>query len=365
MKFDNIFNNIYNNRRIFLTGHTGFKGSWLTTWLLKLQAKVRGYSLGITGNPNHFSLLKNDIDDCRGNIRNFEQLYQCLREFEPEIVFHLAAQPIVRISYDDPLNTFDTNIMGTANLLEACRRVSAVRAVIVVTTDKCYENKEWIWGYRENDPLGGHDPYSASKACAEIITASFRNLFSQQNLLVASCRAGNVIGGGDWASDRLIPDLIRAATENIATTIRMPDARRPWLHVLEPLYGYLLLGQKLLESRKEFAEAWNFGSGNGSDFTVKNMVSLATQYWNKIKDNIVINNDNNDNNNNNNNNNDSKHETTLLTLDSSKAQLRLAWKPQWTLEESVERTITWYRNFYEQKQIQTLNQIEEYSELLL
>jgi CDP-glucose 4,6-dehydratase len=344
MKFDNI----YNNRRVFLTGHTGFKGSWLTTWLMKLRAQVRGYSLGITGNPNHFSLLKNNIDDCRGDIRNFEQLHKNLCEFEPEIVFHMAAQPIVRISYEDPLNTFDTNIMGTANLLEVCRCVSSVRAVVVITTDKCYENKEWVWGYRENDSLGGCDPYSASKACTEIITASFRNL-SKENLLIASCRAGNVIGGGDWASDRLIPDLIRAAAENNVATIRMPNAIRPWLHVLEPLYGYLLLGQKLLEKQQEFAEAWNFGPGNGADYTVKNMVNLATQYWNKIKYNIVINDSN-------------KHETTLLTLDSSKAQLRLAWKPKWTLEESIERTIIWYRNFYEQKQIQTLNQIEEYSE---
>jgi CDP-glucose 4,6-dehydratase len=344
-----IFDNIYNNRRVFLTGHTGFKGTWLTTWLLKLRAKIRGYSLDIPSKPNHFSLLKNNIEDCRGDVRNFEQLNQSLCEFEPEIVFHLAAQPIVRISYDNPLRTFDTNIMGTANLLEISRKISSVRAVVIVTTDKCYENKEWIWGYRENDSLGGHDPYSASKACAEIITASFRNSFQNGNTLIASCRAGNVIGGGDWASDRLIPDLVRAATENNETTIRMPNATRPWQHVLEPLNGYLLLGQKLLEGKKEFAEAWNFGPGVDGNLDVGNMVNLASKFWNKIKYNIVE-------------NNDDKRESTKLILDSSKAQLKLNWKPKWTLEKSVEQTMTWYRKFYEQNQIKTLPQIEEYSD---
>jgi CDP-glucose 4,6-dehydratase len=330
-----------------LTGHTGFKGSWLTTWFTKLGAKVRGYSLNIPSHPSHFSLLKNEIDDCRGDIRNFEQLSKSLREFEPEIVFHLAAQPRVRISYDDPLSTIETNIIGTANLLEACRTVSSVRAVVIITTDKCYENKEWIWGYRENDSLGGHDPYSASKACAEIITTSFRNSFSNDKQLIASCRAGNVIGGGDWAKDRLIPDLVRAASEGNVTTIRMPNATRPWQHVLEPLHGYLCIGQQLLEGKREFAEAWNFGPGIEGNLPVSDMINTASHYWNKIKYKVIQ--------------NQEKHEASLLMLDCSKARYSLNWKPVWTLEQGIERTICWYRDFYENNQIRTKEQIEEFS----
>jgi CDP-glucose 4,6-dehydratase len=340
------FNGIYNNCRVFLTGHTGFKGSWLTTWLTKLGAKIRGYSLNIPTQPSHFLLLKNEIDDCRGDVRNFEQLNKSLREFEPEIVFHLAAQPIVRTSYEEPLNTIETNIVGTANLLEACRKISSVRAIVVITTDKCYENKEWMWGYRENDPLGGHDLYSASKACAEIITTSFRNSFSNDKQLIASCRAGNVIGGGDWAKDRLIPDLVRAATENNITTIRMPNATRPWQHVLEPLHGYLRIGQRLLEGKKEFAEAWNFGPGIEGNLSVLDMINLASHYWDKIKYKITP--------------DQEKHEASLLMLDCSKARCCLNWKPIWTLEQGIERTICWYRDFYENHQLRTNEQIEEF-----
>jgi CDP-glucose 4,6-dehydratase len=341
------FKEIYKNCRVFLTGHTGFKGSWLTTWLTKLGAKVRGYSLNIPSHPSHFSLLKSEIDDCRGDIRNFEQLKKSLHEFKPAIVFHLAAQSIVRISYDDPLSTIETNIIGTANLLEACRTVTSVQAVVIITTDKCYENKEWIWGYRENDSLGGHDPYSASKACAEMITASFRNSFSNDKQLIASCRAGNVIGGGDWAKDRLIPDLVRSAAEGNVTTIRMPHATRPWQHVLEPLHGYLRIGQRLLEGKKEFAEAWNFGPGIEGNLPVGDMIHSASHYWDKIRCKILP--------------NQEKHESTLLMLDCSKAGYRLNWKPVWTLEQGIERTISWYRDFYEYNQIRTKEQIEEFS----
>ncbi|MDR2170976.1 MAG: CDP-glucose 4,6-dehydratase [Planctomycetaceae bacterium] len=343
------FDNIYNNRRIFLTGHTGFKGSWLTAWLLRLNAKICGFSLDTPSNPNHFSLLQNKIADCRGDIRDFNQLNICLREFEPEIVFHLAAQPIVRLSYDEPLRTFDTNIMGTANLLEACRNTPSVQAALIITTDKCYENKEWIWGYRENDHLGGHDPYSASKACAEIITSSFRSSFADGRLFIATCRAGNVIGGGDWANDRLIPDLIRAATTNNTITLRMPNAIRPWQHVLEPLQGYLTLGQKLLEKKNDFAEAWNFGPDANDNLSVENITKLAAKYWNKIKYNTITNNQN-----------QYKHEAVNLILDNAKAKRKLNWKPKWSLEKTIEKTITWYKNYYEKNQIQTLKQIEEY-----
>jgi CDP-glucose 4,6-dehydratase len=345
------FKGIYNNCRVFLTGHTGFKGTWLTKWLENLGAKVCGYSLNIPTHPSHFSLLKNEIVDCRGDIRNFEQLSKNLREFEPEIVFHLAAQPIVRMSYDEPLSTIETNIIGTANLLEACRVVSSVRAVVIITTDKCYENKEWIWGYRENDSLGGHDPYSASKACAEIITSSFRSSFSNDKQLIASCRAGNVIGGGDWAKDRLIPDLVRDASEGTITKIRMPNATRPWQHVLEPLHGYLCIGQKLLEGKREFAEAWNFGSGIEGNLPVSEMINKASHYWDKIKYKAVQ--------------NQERHESSLLMLDCSKARHRLNWKPIWTLEQGIERTITWYREFYEHKLIKTQEQIEEFSNALI
>ncbi|MDR1923169.1 MAG: CDP-glucose 4,6-dehydratase [Planctomycetaceae bacterium] len=362
--FNSQYNNSYDNCRVFLTGATGFKGSWLTTCLRMLGAKIRGYSLDIPSQPNHFSLLKNDIDDCRGDVRNFEQLSQSVREFEPQIVFHLAAQPLVRASYDDPLGTLSTNIIGTANILQACRAVSSIRAVVIITSDKCYENKEWSQAYREHDSLGGHDPYSASKACAEIVTASFRRSFPSDHLLIASCRAGNVIGGGDWASDRLFPDLIRATinpTESnknnkknqstTATTIRMPNAIRPWQHVLEPLHGYLLIGQKLLEGNKDFAEAWNFAPKTEGNCSVGEIVKRAAKYWDKINYQIVPNN---------NSSNDNKHEAAQLSLDSTKAQQRLAWQPVWTLERSIERTITWYKNFYEQNKIQTQTQIEEY-----
>jgi CDP-glucose 4,6-dehydratase len=343
-----IFNNIYKNRRVFLTGATGFKGSWLAYWLQQLGAIVCGFSKNIPTEPNHFSLLDICIEDYRGDINDFVMLRNVLRNFEPEIVFHLAAQPLVRLSYDNPLETFSTNIMGTANLLHAINGSESVHAVIVVTTDKVYEPQKHQTDYCESDRLGGYDPYSASKACAELVTDSFRKSFlATKKILIATARAGNVIGGGDWASDRLIPDLVRTIIEGKSTKIRMPNAIRPWQHVLEPLYGYLLLGQYLLEGKKEFAESWNFGPEQNENRSVKEIVQMAKNYWDKINFEIVPNND--------------KHETTFLMLNSNKARIKLGWKPIWTLEQAMEQTITWYRNFYEKNQIQTLTQIREYS----
>ncbi len=342
------FNDIYKNRRVFLTGHTGFKGSWLALWLSRwLEAEVRGFSDDQKTEPHHYSLLEIDIDDCRGDVRDFDAVNRAMHEFQPEIVFHLAAQPLVRRSYREPLETFSTNILGTANVLQAARQCDSVRAVVVITTDKVYENLEVDRGYKETDVLGGYDPYAASKACAEIVVNGFRRSFYEsENKLLASCRAGNVIGGGDWAEDRLIPDLIRCAVRGETTFIRMPGAVRPWEHVLEPLSGYLLLGQRLLEGDAECAQAWNFGPDPDSNVTVGEVVQLAAETWSKIHVDVSK--------------EPQPHETTLLRLDCEKAKTRLNWKPIWNLRETVELTIQWYQQYYEQGQVATVPQLERF-----
>jgi len=282
-----MFNNIYKNKKVLITGHTGFKGSWLALWLKELGAEVIGYALKPPTTPSHYELLTQQPTDnlniisIEGDIRNYIKLNEIFQSYKPEIVFHLAAQPLVRYSYINPVETFETNVMGTINVFEACRNCESVRAIVNITSDKCYENKEWVWGYRESDPMGGYDPYSASKGCAELVTSAYRNSFftpsypltdSPPRVLLASARAGNVIGGGDWADDRLIPDIMRATAKNESVIIRNPKATRPWQHVLEPLSGYLLLGQKLLEGRKEFAGGWNFGPDDESNITVENLI---------------------------------------------------------------------------------------------
>ncbi|MDR1477529.1 MAG: CDP-glucose 4,6-dehydratase [Planctomycetaceae bacterium] len=340
---------IYKNRRVFLTGATGFKGSWLAYWLQQLGAIVCGFSKNIPTEPNHFSLLDIRIEDHRDDINDFIMLRNVLKKFEPEIVFHLAAQPLVRFSYDNPLETFSTNIIGTANLLQSITESESVRAVIVITTDKVYKPQKHLTAYCESDQLGGYDPYSASKACAELVVDSFRqSFFATKKTLLATARAGNVVGGGDWANGRLIPDLVRATIEGKTTTIRMPNAIRPWQHVLEPLHGYLLLGQYLLEGKGEFATSWNFGPAHDENHSVKEIVQLAKNYWDKINFEIIPNNE--------------KHEENFLMLDSNKSRTKLGWKPIWTLEQGIEQTIKWYRNFYEKNQIQTLAQIKKYSQ---
>ena len=281
-----MFGGIYRNKRILVTGHTGFKGSWLCKWLNHLDAEVFGYSLKPSTEPNHFELSNPKVNSHINNIQDLNSLRNFITKIEPEIIFHLAAQPLVLESYQEPLETFTTNIIGTANILEAARYTDTVKAVIIVTTDKCYKNKELIYGYRETDELGGYDPYSASKACTELVTESYRHSFFKKDdtdLLIASARAGNVLGGGDWTSNRIFKDIAIAASEKEKLILRNPDSIRPWQHVLEPLSGYLLLGQLLFQNRHEFAEPWNFGPSYNSNITVRELVNIVKKRWDDIE----------------------------------------------------------------------------------
>lgn len=347
-----LFKGIYSGRRVLITGHTGFKGSWLALWLDQLGANVIGYSLDPPTSPSHFQLLDIKINSIIGNILDGQKLEKAIRKHNPEIVFHLAAQPIVRESYNSPIETFQTNVIGTANVFEACRLSKSVKAIINVTSDKCYENKEWIWGYRENDPMGGHDPYSASKGCSELVTTSYRNSFfnvsdKENGILLASARAGNVIGGGDWAKDRLIPDIIKAANEGKDVSIRSPNAVRPWQHVLEPLSGYLLLGQNLLEGKKNYAEAWNFGPSEKDNISVGKVVGEMAKNWKKIKYKVKI-------------EKNAPHEAGLLMLDCSKAYNLLGWHGIWETPETITHTTKWYKDYYTNGLINSLNNLNDY-----
>jgi CDP-glucose 4,6-dehydratase len=350
----NQYNSIYKDKTVLLTGHTGFKGSWLALWLCEMGAKVVGYSLEAPTSPNHLELLDLNITSIIGDIRDKEKLKEVFETYKPDIVFHLAAQPLVRYSYANPVETFETNIMGSINIFEAVRNTPSVKAIVNITSDKAYDNKEWIWGYRENDAMGGYDPYSASKGAVELVASSYRNSFfnnddygMKHNTLLASCRAGNVIGGGDWAEDRLIPDMIRAVVKGEKVEIRSPHSTRPWQHVLEPLSGYLLVGQKLLEGKKEFAEGWNFGPSDEGSITVKEVVEYIKEYWDKIE--YVINEDKN-----------ALHEANLLKLDCSKAHFKLGWKARWNSQMTFEKTVTWYKEFYENKSISSKEQLVNY-----
>jgi CDP-glucose 4,6-dehydratase len=353
MVMQNLFNCIYRNKTVLVTGHTGFKGSWLSFWLNKMGAYVVGYSLGAPTNPNHFELLNLDAISVIGDIRNEKKLEHTFAEYKPEIVFHLAAQPLVRLSYENPLDTYETNVIGTLRILEACR-MHKVKAIVNVTSDKCYENKEWIWGYRENDPMGGYDPYSSSKACAELLTNSYRNSYfnpreykKNHKTLLASCRAGNVIGGGDWAKDRLMTDIMLSVSQGKKVSIRNPNSTRPWQHVLESLSGYLHVGQKLLEGNTEFAESWNFGPNDEESITVKEVVENIKEYWDKID--YEINQDPNQ-----------LHEANLLKLDCSKARTKLKWNSVWNSTTTFEKTVKWYKNYYEKGKIETKENLESY-----
>ena len=273
-----MFGGIYRNKRVLVTGHTGFKGSWLCKWLNHLGAEVFGYSLNPSTEPNHFDLSNPKVNSHINNIQDLNSVRDFITKSEPEIIFHLAAQPLVIESYKEPLETFTTNVIGTANILEAARYIDTVKAVIIITTDKCYKNKECIYGYRETDELGGYDPYSASKACTELVTESYKNSFFKKDntgLLIASARAGNVLGGGDWTSNRIFKDIAIAASEKEKLILRNPESIRPWQHVLEPLSGYLLLGQLLFQNRHEFAEPWNFGPSYNSNITVRELVNIV------------------------------------------------------------------------------------------
>lgn len=343
-----LFGGAYQGRRVLITGHTGFKGSWLTLWLQELGAEVTGVALPPAARPSHWDLLGLSIDDRRLDIREFDALRRVFSETQPEIVFHLAAQPLVRRSYRDPLETWSTNVMGTANVLEACRQQPSVRAIVAVTTDKCYENRGWPWGYRENDRLGGHDPYSASKAGAELVAASYRNayLFEAGSPLLATARAGNVIGGGDWSEDRLIPDLIRALETGKSLEIRSPDATRPWQHVLESLSGYLMLGQRLLQGEKSLAAAWNFGPEPEGNRTVSEVLGKLSQHWEVLRWHVST--------------EPQPYEAKLLYLDSAKARSQLRWQPAWNIDATLARTAEWYRAWLEGREVLSRRQLADY-----
>ncbi len=350
----NLFGGIYKNKKVLVTGHTGFKGSWLVYWLDKMGADVIGYSLEASTSPNHIKLLALNITSIIGDIRDLDKLEQTFATYEPDIVFHLAAQALVRPSYDNPIETYETNVMGTLKVLEACRKHN-VKAIVNITSDKAYENKEWVWGYRENDSLGGYDPYSSSKGAADILATSYRNSYfnvqdykKTHQTLLATCRAGNVIGGGDWAKDRLMTDIMLSVSNNKKVNIRNPHATRPWQHVLEPLSGYLMIGQKLLEEKKEFAEAWNFGPSDEGSITVEEVVHNVKKHWNAID--YDINQDINQ-----------PHEANLLKLDCSKAYTLLRWKDVWESDITFEKTVKWYKAFYEEdKTILTQDDLESY-----
>ncbi len=347
-----MFNNIkktYKNKRVLITGHTGFKGSWLDLWLKLLGADVLGYSLEPNTNPSLHKIL-NLGDDVIGNILDNEKLEKTFRDFKPDIVFHLAAQPLVRLSYVEPLLTYQTNVIGTLNVLEAARKSGVTKAVVNVTTDKCYENKEINFAYCENDPMGGYDMYSSSKGCVEIMSSSYRRSFlsGEKSFALATARAGNVIGGGDWALDRLIPDCIRAINNDQKIEIRNPLAIRPWQHVLEPLSGYLLLGEKLLEEGDKFAQGFNFGPDESSVLKVSYVAQKLVEHYGKGE--VIV------------NKKDDLHEAELLMLNIDKAKSILNWSPTYSAEAAIKKTVEWYKNFYQNKEMKefTVGQIKEF-----
>ena len=331
-----MFKNIYKNKKVLITGHTGFKGSWLTLWLKSLGADVLGYSLEPETNPSMYEELEiyGKCKNVFGNILDEKLLNEAFKEFQPDIVFHLAAQPLVRLSYKEPILTYKTNVIGTLNVLESARNCNSVKAFVNVTTDKCYENNEIRIGYKEDDPMGGYDMYSSSKGCVEIMSSSYRRSFLQEegSMAMATARAGNVIGGGDWAVDRLIPDCIRGINSDKNIEIRNPIAIRPWQFVLEPLSGYLLLGQKLLEEGKNFAQGFNFGPKEDSVLTVADVAQKVVQYYGK--GNVII------------GEKSQLHEAGLLMLNIEKAQSLLGWKPTLNANEAINLTVDWYQHFY-------------------
>ncbi len=342
---------IYKGKKVFLTGHTGFKGSWLSLWLTMLGAEVFGYSLAPNTSPSMFEELdiSSQINSVYADILDRETLNKSMEAFEPDVVFHLAAQPIVRLSYFEPIMTYETNVIGTLNVLEAARKCKSVTAFVNVTTDKCYENKEINRGYTEDEPMGGHDMYSSSKGCVEIMSSSYRRSFLTEGYAMATARAGNVIGGGDWAADRLIPDCVRFINNNNPIEIRNPIAVRPWQHVLEPLSGYLLLGKLLLEQGQKYADGFNFGPYDESVLTVAEVAKKVVEIYGKGEVKV--------------HKKDELHEAGLLMLNIDKAQKILGWKPVFSASEAIKETVEWYREFYNgnPKMIEyTLRQIQSY-----
>jgi CDP-glucose 4,6-dehydratase len=348
----------WKSRRVFLTGHTGFKGSWLAFWLVSMGADVCGYGLKPITKPNLYEALGLDLEmkSVIADIRDLTSIESAMLDFRPDVVIHMAAQPLVRYSYQSPVETYAINVMGTVHLLDAVRRIPDVRAVVCVTSDKCYENREWVWSYREDEAMGGYDPYSSSKGCAELVTAAYRrsyfhpDQFARHKVAIGSGRAGNVIGGGDWAQDRLVPDIVRAFAADESLTVRNPNAVRPWQHVLEPLSGYLTLAEHLWNQGVVFGGGWNFGPADSDAQPVRYVVSEISRLWGKgalwqMADEENV------------------HEAHLLRLDSSKARAGLGWRPRWTLEDALEKTVQWYREFYDGQDVQssTLNQIQAFT----
>lgn len=346
----------WRNKKVFLTGHTGFKGSWLSLWLSSMGAKVTGYALTPNTTPNLFGVLGIEgliEKSLIGDIRDLVALQKAMTEAKPDVVIHMAAQPLVRYSYANPVETYATNVMGTVHVLESARHTPSVRATVVVTTDKCYENKEWAWGYRETEPMGGYDPYSNSKGCAELVTSAYRQSYfsslSSTNK-VASARVGNVIGGGDWSDDRLVPDAIKAFEDNLPLMIRNPLATRPWQHVLEPLSGYLILAQALYQDDgDQFASGWNFGPNDGDNRSVQEVVELLISEWGQPalweKEGAQ-----------------QPHEAHLLKLDCSKARQQLGWIPRWNLEIATKKIVQWQKAYQLKENMQeiSLAQINQY-----
>jgi len=351
------FNNIYQDRKVLITGHTGFKGSWLCLLLHQLGADVYGYALEPPTQPSLFEGAKIDelITSHIGDIRNLEYLNQVIKKVEPEIVIHLAAQPLVRESYKNPVETYSINVMGTVNLLEACRNIPSVKAIVIVTSDKCYENKERHWGYRENEPMGGYDPYSNSKGCSELVTSAYRSSYfnptdyAKHGVALASARAGNVIGGGDWADDRLIPDFIRAITKGEKVTIRSPYAIRPWQHVMEPLTGYLLLAGKLFTQGSAFAQAWNFGPDDSDAQSVEWIIKTICEIWGNGASFEI-------------DTNPQPHEANYLKLDCSKVKNELGWFPKWDILTALKSIVDWNKAYINKRNVReiTINQINDY-----
>jgi len=345
-------NDFYRGKNVLITGHTGFKGSWLSLWLQSVGANVIGYALPPPTVPSLFvtANVAEGMTSIAGDVRDFTALLSTFKKYQPEIVIHAAAQALVRYSYDNPIETYSTNVMGTVHLLEAARQTGSVRAIVNVTSDKCYENREWVWGYRENEPMGGHDPYSSSKGCAELVTSAYRrSFFEQSGIGLASARAGNVIGGGDWADDRLIPDIMRAIVAGKSVSIRNPNAIRPWQHVLEPLSGYLMLAKQLYTDGEGFAEAWNFGPNDEDARSVQWIVERITQTWGEGASWVL-------------DEGDHPHEAHYLRLDCSKAKARLNWHSRWSLTYTLQQIVDWHKLFRNQNDMReiTLQQIQFY-----
>lgn len=351
-----MFNNFYKDKVVLVTGHTGFKGSWLSIWLKELGATVVGYGLEPYTQEDNFVVtnLKNKIIGITGDIRDEVKLNRVFDKYNPQIVFHLAAQPLVRLSYEKPKETYDINVMGTLNVLECIRKSDSVKVGVMITTDKCYENKEQIWSYRENDPIGGFDPYSSSKGCAELLIASYRNSFmnpkdyEKHGKSIASARAGNVIGGGDWSNDRIVPDCIKALMHGRDIKVRNPKAVRPWQHVLEPLSGYLLLAHKMYEDGVDYCSGWNFASNSDSIVTVSRISDLITKKWGGgAWKQVSFPNE--------------PHEANFLSLDCTKAKTYLNWVPKLNIDEALEFTVEWYKNYNKYNTYELCkNQISEY-----